>query len=436
MQRVLLLFPTAWDRKWLAKRGRGSADQFELVPVEPSDEECPAKLDVDDYVDRIAGEHRGRADGVMSSSDYPGPVFVALVARALGLRGTLPREAVRCSHKFYARAAQRAAAPHVTPRFELIDPRAPRAPSFGFPCFVKPVKGSFSRFARRVANEDELRQHLLQPGVHEYLDGYLSIFNDVVARYGEVEHDGHWFIAEEVLAGAQVTLEGTVVRGDVEVLGIVDTAIHGEHASFARFDYPSRVPAPVQARMRDVAERVVRTLGLDATAFNVEFFYDAASDRIAIIEVNPRVCGQFGDLYAKVDGIHGYEVALAAACGMRPELRRRGGSYACAASVPLRRFDDVRVARAPSDADLRAAEALFPGTLVWNEVREGQELGPLRAQEDGVSVRYAVLDVGGESPEDLERRIEVVRKRLDYRFVPSARARDDSGAASAELPAT
>jgi hypothetical protein len=387
--------------------------------VPPTDEDCPANLDVERYVAELVREHRGRVHGVLSSSDYPGPILAAVVARELGLAGPDPAAVVRASHKHYARLAQRRVAPEATPRAELVDPRDPRAPSFGFPCFVKPVKGSFSRFARRVESLDELRVHLLRPEVAEYLDGYLGLFHRLCARYGDLELDGRWFLAEELASGEQVTLEGFACGGEVELTGVVDTAFHPGTASFARFDYPSRLGEGVQARMHDVVSRVVRELGLDDVAFNVELFHDARADRLAIIELNTRLCGQFGDLYQKVDGTSGYELAMRVALGERPRVNRGAGSHRHAASVPLRVFDDVRVERAPNADDIADARALHPDTLVWNEVHEGQDLGPLRAQEDGESVRYGIVNVGACCLGHVVEHADEVRRRLGHRFASS-----------------
>lgn len=415
LKRVLFLFPTAWDAQQLAVCESAG---FEAVFASPSDEDCPARLDVGRYVAELAREHRGRIGGVLTSSDYPGPIVAALLARELELPGPDVRAVVRASHKYYARLAARRAAPEATPRFELVDPRDPRAPAFGFPCFVKPVKGSFSRLARRVDSLDELRAHLLRDEVREYLDGYLALFNELCRNYGKLEHDGRWFIAEELGHGAQVTFEGFASGELVESVGVVDSVFHAGTSSFARFDFPSRTPLAVQTRMHDIARRVVRELGLDQLAFNVEFFWDAHTDRITLIELNPRLCGQFGDLYAKVDGTSGYELALRVAVGDARPSERAQGLHRCASSLPLRVFDDVRVTRVPSPDDLAAARALFADTLIWNEVHAGQELGALRTLEDGLSVRYAVLNVGGDSLEDVQLHAASIRERLRYRFEP------------------
>src|SRR5205085_1042804 len=101
-----------------------------------------------------------------------------------------------------------------------------------------------------------------------------------------------------------------------------------------------------------------------------------------IIEVNPRMCGQFADLYEKVDGTNGYEVALALAAGERPVRRLSAGSHRVAASVPLRVFAPTHVMRTPGIVDCAAAERLFPGTLVWVECEPGQDLADFESVED------------------------------------------------------
>jgi hypothetical protein len=142
------------------------------------------------------------------------------------------------------------------------------------------------------------------------------------------------------------------------------------------------------------------------------------TDRVAIVEVNPRICGQFADLYQKVDGTNGYEMALALCLGERPRLRRGAGRYRAAASFPLRVFEPVRVDRGPGLEQLAAAEARFPETLVWTECAPGDVLAHFEADEDGASHRYAVVNLGGDDRDDLAARLEAVRGALDYAMSP------------------
>ena len=82
--------------------------------------------------------------------------------------------------------------------------------------------------------------------------------------------------------------------------------------------------------MADIAKRLMSGLGFDNGMFNVEMMYDARDDRIAIIEINPRMASQFADLYEKVDGTNAYEVLLD--LGIGHCARRRNGGKANIAS--------------------------------------------------------------------------------------------------------
>jgi hypothetical protein len=194
--------------------------------------------------------------------------------------------------------------------------------------------------------------------------------------------------------------------------------MHPGTGSFARFDYPSRLDPAVQERMAGIARRVVSRLGLEESLFNIEMIHDPARDAVHVIEVNPRISGQFGDLYQKVDGANTYQIALALAAGDPPPRRRRRGCCRVASSVPLRVFEPVRVLSAPTDEAIRAVEADCPGTLIWTECRAGLELSDFERLEDGASVRYGVVNAGAADLAALLELMERVRKRLAYRFEP------------------
>jgi biotin carboxylase len=234
-----------------------------------------------------------------------------------------------------------------------------------------------------------------------------------------LEVNGSFFLAEGLLTGRQVTVEGFAgPDGEVSVLGVVDSVRHPSTKSFVRFDYPSSLSLRVRSRMEDVAGRVVRALELRSTLFNIEMMYDVRRDRIFIVEVNPRMCGQFADLYERVDGVNGYEIALALATGEKPVAKKKKGRDRVASSYPLRIFEPCRVARAPTEDDIRAAERLHPGTLVWPECAEGERLEDFESLEDGQSFRYAVVNVSAPDRGMLQRRFEEVRRALGYYFEP------------------
>jgi hypothetical protein len=422
VKRILIVFPTVWDRRQLEACREAWSGRFEPVFAEPTAERVLYDFDVLGYIDEMVERWRGRIDGVTSASDYPGATVAAAIATRLGLPGPRPEAILGCSHKYLSRLAQRRAVPEATPGFTLVDSAAPEAVAaeLTYPCFVKPVKGAYSVHSGRIDSPEELAAFLSTENVREFTSGYMKMFDRLVGRYLGSAVGGRFFLAEELLAGRLATVEGFVRGGRVELLGITDSVTDPATGSFVRFDYPSDLPEPVQERMAAITARAILAAGLESVLFNLEMMWDAASDRLSIVEINPRMCGQFSDLYAKVDGVSGYEIALALAAGEGPALRRRAGRFAVAASVPLRVFEPVRVARAPSAADLAAAEALFPGTMIWTECATGDRLAEFDLWEDGRSCRYGVVNLGAPDRAALPERLERVRDRLGYRFEPLA----------------
>jgi len=430
--RVLVLCETAWDRRQLEASREHWQGRFEPEFLPPSDVELPWDFDVGAFLERI-GRERGpgadpgrRVQGVFSSSDYPGATLAGALSQVLGTPGCAPERLLRSAHKYYSRLAQRECVPEAVPAFDLIDPTGPRspagpghgaaAPRTGFPCFVKPVKGSFSQLARRIDGPEELEQFLGSPAVRAFLSSWMEVFDGLVRLFTDFEHGGKRFVAEGLLEGSQTTVEGYCRGTEVRLLGVVDSSFHAGTRSFSSFDYPSALPAPVQERMRALVERLVRHLGLTDTCFNVELIWEPGTERLSILEINPRLAGQFADLYQKVDGVNAYEIALALCTGAALPSAR-SGSHACAASIPLRLFRPTRVLRAPTADDVRAAEALFPGTNVWLECRSGQVFDDF-LEEDGASVRYGVVNLGADSRAELVRRAATVIERLGFRLEP------------------
>ncbi|HEY7698727.1 MAG TPA: ATP-grasp domain-containing protein [Vicinamibacteria bacterium] len=411
-----MAFPTAWDQKTF-EDGGAFGGRFEVELKRPFDHECRWDFDVLGYI-----EEQVRAgdppDGVFSSSDYPGATIAGAIATRLGLPGSRPENIIGSSHKYYSRIAQREAAPEATPWFQLVDPKLRRGgvQELHFPCFIKPVKGAFSVMSRRLDSWDDLEAFLSKPSVAEFLTHYVFMFNRLVRGLSDFELAGAYFIAEDLLHGRQVTVEGFATGDSVEILGIVDSVRHAGTRSFVRFDYPSSLSRRIQARMQEVAVSVVRRLGLKHTLFNIEMVYDVRRDRVFIIEVNPRMCGQFADLYEKVDGRSSYELALGLAVGEHPEVERARTEYRVASSFPLRIFEPARVVEGPSSEQIAEIEHRFEGTRIWPETAKGDLLEDFESLEDGRSFRYAVVNVGARDRDRLFQKFEEVKRALGYRF--------------------
>jgi hypothetical protein len=277
------------------------------------------------------------ADGVIGTKDRSA-LLAALVARRKGLPGPTPRAVATCQFKPTARAIELAAAPDATPRFTLLDGRPPFEPPF----FVKPVVGRLSQHARRI---DALSQLAELDDFDPYMEGYARI----AELAGLHRHCVRGYIAEELLEGDEVTLEGFVRDGLVTVIGITDSVKYPGTNSFERFEFPSALAPQRVAELEAIASRVIGLLGFDGGFFNVEFFVPEAGPA-QITEVNGRIASQFWRL---VDAVHGrstYEALFALACGEDPQWEP-GPARGVALSYCLRVFEDALVRAVPDPAD-------------------------------------------------------------------------------------
>jgi hypothetical protein len=285
-----------------------------------------------DEILRAAAELR--VDGVVGSKDRAA-LLAALVAAEQGLPGPTPEAVLRCQYKPTSRALQRAAAPEAVPPFAVIaEGRAPLPPPF----FVKPVVGRLSQGSFRL---DELAQ--LPRRVH---DDYRASFERMaaVAGFDDLDFDGH--LAEGVLEGLEVTLEGYVHEGRVVTIGITDSVNYPGTQSFQRFEYPTRLPPARRAELDDVTRRVLPALGFDGGFFNVEFVVPERGPA-QIVEVNARLATQFAPLLEAVHGRSSYDALFTLACGDDPawEPCEPGG---VAVSWVIRVFTDAFVDAVPA----------------------------------------------------------------------------------------
>jgi biotin carboxylase len=385
----------------------------DLILGEPTDDACPWDLDLAGYVDRLIGDFSD-VSGVASTSDYPGAAVAAMVAQRLGLRGPALRTVLTAGHKYLSRLSQRVSVPEAVPAFHLVDPKALAPLPIPFPCFLKPVKGSFSIMTRRLKSQDDLYRFMHRPVVHEFLDYYVHLFDTLLGFCPELETGARYFLVEEFLSGTQVTVEGYTAGNEVRILGVVDSILDPRTGSFRRFDYPSRLSPGLIARLEEIAARTMRHMGWQDGFFNVEMMIDPTETRLSILEVNPRLCGQFADLHLHVDGVSTYRTLIDLALG-RPVMERGSPNYGAASSFPLRVLEPMRALDLPGPDRIRDIEARFPGSLIWIEGHDGDVFDDFDF-EDGHSARYGVVNVAGQDHREVLAKFNDIEAALGCRF--------------------
>ena len=420
---VLTIGLTPEDRHWLDRIE--APERFRYRPLgDPLAGEDPEVLHPRAFVRAALEELRRLPEkpaGIIACDDYPATLLAAAVGGAAGLSGPSFESILMCAHKGWSRLLQREVVPEAAPRFQLIDPHASyRAVDLEirFPFWVKPVKSALSYLGFRVSSLAELAQ--VQARARAELPRYARAFTEMLGMSAAPlppaleGTSGEWLIAEELMGGRQCTLEGWFSRGRMQLLGIVDSIRLPNRVSFSRFEYPSRLPRAMQDEMARIAERVMRCTGFDDGIFNIEFFVQGG--RPKIIEINPRLCIQFTDLYAKVDGRLTHELLVELASGIDAGLPRAPGRHRIAASFVLRTTDDRIVRRVPTDEEVARIEALYPGTIVHSLALPGEKLSQ-RAQ-DSYTFRYGLIHLGAESPLALRARFAQVMQMLRFELEP------------------
>jgi hypothetical protein len=426
MKKVLLLSPTSREHRYLpalaAKLNcrvifRDFADSYFDKQLTGGSSSKPVELDILSLVEETISRYAAEGiEGVTSGVGYPGMPVASIIAERLGLPGPKVERVLRCEHKYYSRVSQQALVPAHTPPFQIVSPHDHAAgTSFDlpFPLFLKPVKSCFSINAQQVASLPELRRIAQASRMPE---GFLRPFNDLLKAYTNYEFDASYLLAESLLEGVQVSLEGYVFRGQVRTLGIVDALMFPGTISFERFVYPTRLPAEVQTRMAQIAQTFINGIGYDNALFNMELMYNPATGDIHIIEINPKIASQFPDLFEKVDGTSSYAPLLQIALGEEPTFNPRQGSFKLAASCVLRDFADRRVLSVPTIEQIAELTRRFPDARIEISVSAGQLLSDI--MQDGKSFRYGLINIGANSEEELEAKFEVCKNSLPFEFSP------------------
>ncbi|MDQ4054761.1 MAG: ATP-grasp domain-containing protein [Actinomycetota bacterium] len=393
-----------------AYRFHGVFEPDDLIGVEELDFEAVlteaekriAALDVD-------------VDAIVGYWDFPVTSMVSILCARRGLPGASLAAVARCEHKYWSRLEQSKVVDDL-PAFAIMDLDADRLPEgMEFPVWVKPVKSVSSALAFHVDDQAELTDAMAE--IREGADAMGEPFQHVLDRVDlppEIaEIGGTAALVEESVSGRQVTVEGYEYAGDVRVHGIIDSVTYPDSPSFLRYQYPSSLPGQVQERLAASAKSVIAQLGLTGSAFNIEYFWNPETDRLAVLEVNPRHSQSHAWIFEQVDGLANHQVMVRLGLGRNPELPHRQGAYPVAAKCFVRSFVDGVVTRAPSAEEVARIEAEHERVHVQLVAGRGQRLADLR-QQDSYSYELARVYAAARDEDALVATYDEVVAQLGY----------------------
>lgn len=359
---------------------------------------------------------RGPIDAIVGFWDFPVTAVVQVLRARYGLPGTRMAELVMCEHKYWSRRVQQQVIEEYPP-FGVVDPEKDVHPPTGlrYPMWVKPVKSFSSVLAFGVDGPESFRRALgeIAAGIGRIGEPFDALLEHVELPADVASVGGQACMVEEAIIGRQVTVEGYRYRGSVVLYGVVDSINYDNSPSFLRFQYPSSLPGEVRERLADISQRVVRAIGLEASTFNIEYFWDPGTDAITLLEINPRHSQSHARLFADVDGLPNHAVMLDLAFGRKPDFPSRAGRYDVAAKWFIRRFTDGVVRTHPSTEEIAAFERDVPGAAIVLKAHAGDRLSQMRGQ-DSYSYQLASVYLGAADEAELTAKFEQISAALRY----------------------
>ena len=281
--RLLLLLPTATYRATaFVEAARRLGVELTVASELPStfEQVQPAGLVTLDFSDpeRAAQQaaefaRRHPIAGVIGVDD-DGAVVAAAIAERLALKGNPPAAALAARDKhLQRRELTRHGVP--VPRFELhnVDEDVTQlAARVHYPCVLKPLRLAASRGVIRADDA---------PGFGAALERLRTILEQAGCERS--------ILVEDFVPGPEVALEGLVIDGRLEVLGLFDKPDPLDGPFFEETIYvtPSRLPTPAQQALVACGEAAVAALGVREGPIHAELRHNARGPWLIELAARP-----------------------------------------------------------------------------------------------------------------------------------------------------
>lgn len=426
MKKILVLFVKDWDQLAIQTYQESSRYQFYFEGFDLFQFPQNTRLlhfQVLEYIGHLERKYRKIGlDGIVSNHEQYGALIAAVLAERLGLPGNDPRAIIACQHKYYSRMIQEKIVPEAVPRYIPIafPLKKDQIIDLPYPFFVKPIKATYSVLAKAIQQRSELVD-LLHFGYFEewIIRRLVKPFADIMPLYSDHTVDPSGMLAEEIMIGDQINIDGYCYQGQVYFLGTIDEVMYPGTDAFMRFEYPSQLPPSIQERAKTITKKVLEAIHYQHGFFNIEFIYDKSNDQLKIIEINPRMASQLVNLYQRVDGYNPYDILFELAVGEEPKVRQEPSQFQSAASFIFRKFGEPSAQCIPTSDQIQQALVPYPDANLMLYFKKGSQLK--RELKWLGSYRYAVLNLGGINRSDLFERCRSISHTLqfDYPFEAS-----------------
>jgi biotin carboxylase len=382
------------------------SDHEATLAEEAPDTTLPLDLDdVEGSVRQIVAHHdRFPLDAIIAAEDE-GTVVAAAACQRLGLTHNPPASVRAARRKDVMRARlHEAGVPCPAHRAypAEVDPRKP-AREAPLPCVVKPASLSASRGVIRADTTTGVEQAIRR--VRAILD------------QEEVDHPGRaarTIVVEEFVPGAEVSVEGLLVDGELHALAILDKPdpLDGPYFEETLFVAPSRLPPADQTAVLEAAAGAAAALGLREGPVHAELRIN--DDGVWLIEIAPRsIGGLCSRLFRYRSGISLEELILRHALGLPfPGAAGRAEEALPAAGVMMLPIPSGGVLSGVHGTDAAAMVRGIEDVVI--SIPPGEKVTPLPEGHRYLGFLFAT----GGSPEAVEATLRKAHAKLEFLINP------------------
>lgn len=357
-------------------------------------------------------------DGVVGTHDSSA-VFAAVICDQTGLRFASVESIINCQNKYLSRLIQQKHVPEHTPCFcqalELLN----EPNLLPVPFFIKPGRANISFGSHIIHSLDELI-HLIGLESNEIAsqNDYFFEALSINPKYQTKQNlrTCNTFLCEELVSGEQITVDGFVFAGRVEIFGMTRAVFHPGTNVFNRHEFPYTFGTSLDEKIFAAVRKLIPALGLDNSFFNVELRADEKDEQFRIIEINSRIAFQFAKTIEAVTGFDPLDLLLKVATGVRPDFLSddRSGKFRYCFNFELHSFTDRKIVKTPTQSGYGEIKILYPDVQIRNLVQEGFNLSDYKHNPQ--SFRYCFLDIPGDSPEEILATYDRIVDLLGYEF--------------------
>lgn len=356
-------------------------------------------------------------DAVVGTHDSSA-VFAAVIAEETGKRFASVESIINCQNKYLCRRIQRACIPEHTPNFCLALDYLRNPDRLQTPFFIKPVRANISFGTHRIETPEQLEYYIGAESmdIARYNQYYLEAIGTYSKYYNALNMATcNSFLCEDLIGGNQVTVDGYIFEGEVTCFGITKAVYHPRTNSFSHHEFPYELPPALQSAITSALSRLIPETGINNSFFNVEMRIDEAAETFKIIEVNSRIAFQFAKTIEAVTGISPLYMLCDVAVGKRPTLKPQSEHlFNYCYNFELHHFADAKILQTPTKIVFDEIALKYPEVRVRNLVHENVNLSDFKHNPD--SFRYCVLDVPGNSREEIMAKYDDVVAMLGYKF--------------------